>query len=126
MTVVYGTALSSFEVSPDGTTMSINVIDADKECSSLVLPTECLKEMIMTLPEMMGQALRRRYRDPSLRLVYPLGRWRLEGSTEPAKLILTLSTIDGFAVSFSVAADQLTQMANDARTSKEIRLPLRN
>jgi hypothetical protein len=80
-----------------------------------VLPAECLQAMIMSLPEMMRQALQRRYRDPSLRLVYPVGDWRLEGSTEPGKLILTLSTGDGFAVSFALAADQLAHIAYAAR-----------
>ena len=78
MTVIKGAMLTTFAVSPDGSTVSINVTDENSEPGSLVLPAECLRALIMSLPEMMQQALRRRYHDPSLRLVYPLGScaWR--------------------------------------------------
>jgi hypothetical protein len=40
---------------------------------SLVLPAECLRALIMNLPEMMQQALRRRYHDPSPGMLSGLG-----------------------------------------------------
>src|SRR5262245_43925640 len=115
MTVINGAALTTFAVSPDGSMISINVTDENSNPGSLVLPADCLRSLIMSLPEMMQQALRRRYQDPSLRLVYPLGNWSLEASTEPGKLILTLSTGDGFAVSFAVTADELKRFGNAAK-----------
>ena len=38
--------------------------------ASVVLPIECLSDLLMTFPGLIEQALRRRYRDPSLRMVY--------------------------------------------------------
>jgi|SoiMethySBSTD1v2_1073268.scaffolds.fasta_scaffold266416_2 hypothetical protein len=126
MTVINGVTLTNFVVSPDGSMISINVIDENSEPGSLILPSESLQSLIMSMPEMMQQALRRRYRDPSLRLVYPLGNWHLETSTEPGKLILTLSTSDGFAVSFAVTAGELRQFANTAKRARRVRVPRSN
>ena len=78
---------------------------------SLVLPAECLKALMMTLPEMMRRALRRQHRDASLRLVDTSGSWEIETSTEPGTLIMTLRTPDGFDVSFALEAKQLRDMA---------------
>jgi hypothetical protein len=103
--------------------ISINVIDENSQPGSLVLPSESLRSLIMSMPEMMQQALRRRYRDPSLRLVFPLGNWSLETSTEPGKLILTLSTSDGFAVSFAVTPNELKQLANAGKRACHARVP---
>jgi hypothetical protein len=126
MTVINGARLTNFAVSPDGSMISINVIDENSEPGSLVLPSESLQSLIMSMPEMMQQALRRRYQDPSLKLVYPLGKWSLETSTEPGKLILTLSTPDGFAVSFAVTAAELKQFASATRRARHARVPPRN
>jgi hypothetical protein len=123
MTVINGARLANFSVSPDGSMISINVIDENAEPGSLVLPSESLQSLIMSLPGMMQQALRRRYHDPSLRLVYPLGKWNLETSTEPGKLILTLSTPDGFAVSFAVTPAELKQFASTAKRARRARVP---
>lgn len=123
MTVINGATLANFVVSPDGSRISINVIDEESKPASLVLPSESLRSLIMSMPEMMQQALRRRYRDPSLRLVYPLGKWSLETSTEPGKLILTLSTPDSFAVSFAVTGRELKQFAHAAKRARHARVP---
>jgi len=111
MTVIRGARLTTFEVAADGRTVSINVADEDSAPASLVLPADCLTAMIMTLPEMMRQSLQRRHRDPSLRLVYPVGDWELEASSDPERLILTLRTPDGFHVSFAVSAAELKRIA---------------
>lgn len=126
MTVINGAALTTFVVAPDGSTISINVTDENSRPGSLVLPADCLRALIMTLPAMMQQALRRRYHDPSLRLVYPLGNWRLETSTEPGKLILTLSASDGFEVAFAVTEDELKQFARAAKRARHARRPSPN
>jgi hypothetical protein len=126
MTVINGATLIDFVVSPDGSMVSINVTDENSKPGSLILPSECLQSLIMSMPEMMQQVLRRQYQDPSLRLVYPLGSWRLETSTEPGKLILTLSTSDGFSVSFTVTAGELRQFANTAKRTRDVKVPPRN
>ena len=62
---------TTFDVASDGTSFRMNFICRDGGLVSLSLPTECLTELIMTLPRMMRQALRARHHDESLRLVYP-------------------------------------------------------
>jgi len=126
MTVINGTTLTTFEVAADGSTVSIHVAEHDSKPGSLVLPSECIQAMIMTLPEMMRQALQRRYRDPSLRLVYPADHLHVECSTEPGKLILTLTSGNGFAVSFAVDARQIAVIANAAARADWATAPLPN
>jgi hypothetical protein len=70
-----------------------------------------LTGLIMTLPEIMRQALWKQHRDSSLRLVYPVGEWTVEESECPGALILTLRTPDGFQMSFAVSHDDLRDMA---------------
>ena len=126
MMVINGATLTTFEVSPDGSTVSINVTDENSKPGSLVLPADCLRALLMSLPKMMQEALQRRYQDASVRLVYPLGHWRLEASTEPGKFILTMSTRDGFAVSFAVSADELDDVAAAAQRARRARVPAPN
>src|SRR5262249_29620742 len=96
MMIINGATLTTFEISPNGDMVSINVTDENSTPGSLVLPADCLRALLMSLPKMIQEALQRRYRDASVRLVYPLGKWYLEASTESGKLILTMSTRDGF------------------------------
>jgi hypothetical protein len=123
MTIINGKMLTTFEVASDGSTISINVIDQNSGPGSLVLPVECFQQMMMTLPEMLQQALKRKYRDPSLRITYPVSGWRLEASTDPSNLILTLSTGDGFSVSFTLGEQQLAALAQG---TDQVRVPLPN
>ena len=123
MSTINSIALTTLAVSPDGTAVAINVIDDGGEPGSLVLSTDALRSLIMSLPRVMQQALQLRYRDPSLRLVYPLGPWRLEASTDPERLLLTLSTTDGFEVTFSVPSDTLGRFAEAAARAGEARRP---
>ena len=84
-----------------------------------MLPTECLKALIMTLPDMMRRALRLQHADPSLRLVYPVAGWEVEQSTQPKTFILTLRTPDNFHVSFAVVAGDLQDMAEAASNRED-------
>ena len=91
--------------------MAIGIADEDGRAGALLLPAECLKALMMTLPEMMRQAMRLQHGDPSLRLVYPAAGWAVERSTRPGTFIVTLSTPDGFDVSFAMTATDLREMA---------------
>ena len=89
-------ALTTFEVTSDGSRVRVNVQALDGSAAALVLPTTCLQQLVMTLPDMAQRALRRQDNDESLRLVFPVGHWRLEQATSPGHLMLTLLTTDGF------------------------------
>lgn len=125
MSVIRGKHLSTYEVALDGRSVSIHVQDENAEPGSLVLPSDCLGPLMVTLAEMMRQSLSRQYRDPSLRYVYPVADWCLEASGEqPDMAILTLRTPDGFQMSFGIERADLRHMAEpDLRPKIE---PLRH
>ncbi len=123
MAVINAAALTTLTVAPDGSAVSVNVADENGAPASLILPMDALRSLIMSLPPLMQQALRLRYRDPSLRLVYPLGTWRLESSTEVGKLLLSLATSDGFEVTFSIEAEALKCIADAAARAEATRRP---
>ncbi|MGL4965670.1 MAG: hypothetical protein ACRC67_30895 [Inquilinus sp.] len=110
--------LSSFEIAPDGSRCTMRVVDTCGQPASLNLPSDCLTELIMSLPRMATAALQARHRDASLRIVYPVGRMRLEQGSTEGTLILTLATPDGFEVSFSLQASDLQHIQQSAVPSE--------
>src|SRR5262249_4951875 len=112
--------LTTFEVAPDGTTLRMGVINSDGNPASVVIPSTCLNRLLMTLPDMMHRSLQARFRDDSLRVVFPADTWRLERSTLGGQFILTLATSGGFEASFGFddtglrdLAGALTERAED-------------
>ena len=112
MTIIRAERLTTFSLAADGSSVSLGVADEEGRAGELILPAACLKQLMMTLPEMMRRALRLQNHDPSLRLVYPAAGWEVERSTVPGTFILTLRTVDGFHVSFALAAADLSDMAS--------------
>src|SRR5262245_39767757 len=110
MSVIRGKQLTTFEVSPDGESVAIHVMDDQAQPAALVLPSECLNGLMMTLPEMVRRSLRLRFRDPAMRVVYPVGEWDVERSPVPGNVVVTLRTPDGFAVSFALPALELLRL----------------
>jgi hypothetical protein len=98
---------TTFDVASDGTSFRMNFICRDGGQVSLSLPTECLHGFMMTLPQMMRQALRARGDNESLRLVYPVDNLRIEHSSEPNTFIVTLTTMDGFEASYGLTRQQM-------------------
>ena len=110
--IIRAQRLTTFSVAADGSSVSLGVADEEGRTGALMLPTACLKELMMTLPEMMRRALRLQHDDPSLRLVYHAAGWDVERSTVPETLIVTLRTVDGFHVSFALTEADSSDMAN--------------
>ena len=105
-------ALTTFSVSADGETVFLGFADERGDDRMLALPALCIKEMLLSLPEMMRQSLQRKFRDSSLRLVYPVDAWSLEASTEAGRFILTLRTVDAFDVAFALHGTELSRIAS--------------
>jgi hypothetical protein len=126
MTTINAMTLTNIEIASDGSKVSINCADHASNPCSLVLPVACMPEMILIFPQLMRQAPQLRHRDPTLRLVYSVGDWRLEPSTDPKMLILTVATTDGFSVSFAFGADQLVHIADLAQQADGVTVPLSN
>jgi hypothetical protein len=114
---IVGQELITYDVSSDGSRFRMSFTCSGGKQGSLSLPTECVQALVMALPRMMGQALRARYGDERLRLVYPADVIRIERSIEPKTFILTLMTPDAFEVSFSLTGPQMEALReSDAAT----------
>jgi len=104
-------ALTTCGTAADGRYVRINFKDIHGCPTSLRLPTDCARQLIMTLPELVSRALQAELSDNSVRAVFALGGWRLESATSNG-YILTMRTTDGFAVSFAVNASDLREMTS--------------
>jgi hypothetical protein len=98
---------TTVEVSPDGADFCMSFLCRDGDEVSLSLPTECLNWLAIISPQLNRQALRARYHDNSLRLVYPTDNVRIERSSDPKAVIATLITAEGYEVSFSLTSQQM-------------------
>ena len=58
MTIIRAQRLTKFSVAADGGSIAIGVADEEGRAGALTLSIECLRELMMTLPEMMRRALR--------------------------------------------------------------------
>lgn len=114
MAEIEGRRLTTYSVASDGKHFSLNFTDSEGRPAAVTLPTECLNELLMTLPRMISQALRARYRDSSLRLVFPAEQWQLAHG-EDSRLILTIGTGGGFEASFAFEPDQLRSIADSVK-----------
>ena len=111
---INATELTTYDVDPQGQFVRLHVRDNDGHPASLTLPTDCLTQLLMSLPGMVQKALRNRSGDDSLRLAHPLESFHVElGETSGSgarQYILTLSTAGGFAVSFSGSDTDLASL----------------
>jgi hypothetical protein len=104
-------ALTDFEIASDGTGVRMNLRDSEGQAASLTLPSECINQLLMTLPSMARLALRARYGDGTLRIVYPIGQWTIERAGGHRAVVVTFGTPDGFEVSFSLSRDQCESLS---------------
>jgi hypothetical protein len=99
-TPIEGQGLTSWDVPPGGTQISLDFIGIDGGAHRIVLPFDALSGLMMTLPRMVQSALDERFPDGSFRVLQRLGQWQLEQPATDAGLILKLGTKDGFEVAF--------------------------
>jgi len=118
MTVIRGTQLTMFDVAPDGESFSIHVTDDQGHPATLVLPSDCLNALLMTLPEMVNRTLQARFHGQLMRVVYPVGSWSLDPGVTSGTVVLTLRTLDGFAVSFGLARLELSRMWRQSASTR--------
>jgi hypothetical protein len=99
-------SLTSCEVAADGCAVSLGFIDGSGKPQTIHLSLNQVGALAMTLPSLIDKALQTRYGDHSLRYAYPLESWVLEQSSDPTQGMVTLRTVDGFSVCFSLARQQ--------------------
>jgi hypothetical protein len=110
--VIEGAVVNRCEIAADGSSVRLGFRDREGRPVALILPPDCVSALIMTLPGIMQQLVRLKHRDPSLRVVYPLGGWTVEQASDGESLILSLRTGDGFSVAFSLKPPELAQIAD--------------
>ena len=104
-------ALTTCEVANDGGAISLGFTDTTGNPTTIRLSLDQVSldqvsALAMTLPGLIDKALQTRFADQSLRYTYPLASWALEQSTDPTQNMITLRTVDGFSVCFSIPRQQ--------------------
>ena len=115
-------SLTTCLVTPGGQRIRLNFEDAHGRAATLILPTSCVHQLVMTLPHLLSTALKAQTGNTSARAVFPLGEWRLETAAGCGDLILTIKTTDGFEAAFSLSAATLARMTTaveEGRTSAQ-------
>jgi hypothetical protein len=102
-------AMTGCEVASDGSIV-LGFADGDGKPAAVTLAVGQAGALAMTLPKLIEEALRRQYRDHSLRYTYPLASWSLERSTDRTSGIVTLATTDGFSVRFAIEPRQQCEL----------------
>jgi hypothetical protein len=111
------TSLDGLELAADGACFSLQGFDDAGESWSLSLPTACLQQLILTLPNTALEALRRMHNDNTLRIVYPARSTAVELASDQQTFIVTLRTDDGFHVSFGLNAAQCEAIGESPRNA---------
>jgi hypothetical protein len=103
-------AVTTCEVAADGGVISLGFVDSTGTVATIRLSLNQVGSLAMTLPRLIDKALQTRHGDQSLRHAYPLASWMLEQSSDPTQAMLTLRTVDGFSVCFSIPRAQQSEL----------------
>jgi hypothetical protein len=103
-------ALTTCEVAPDGEAISLGFVDTTGNPATIRLSIDQAGALLMTLPGLIDRTLQTRFADQSLRYAYPLASWIVEQSSDLAQGIVTLRTVDGFSVCFSMPRQQRIEL----------------
>ena len=98
---IYSEMLTTCSVAGTGKSIKLNFLDHTGAIATLELPFEQAQAIAMTLPHLLSQALKVQTGDSEARYVFPLGEWSVARASDQEGVVLTLSTEDGFAASFS-------------------------
>jgi hypothetical protein len=102
-------SLTSCEVADDGA-ISLGFVDSTGNPATIKLSLNQVGALAMTLPGLIDKALQMRFGDQSLRYAYPLASWAIEASSDPGQGMVTLRTVDGFSVCFSIPRQQQNEL----------------
>jgi len=108
---IVGKKLTTCQVDAAGERFRLGFESEDGTPGSLILPMDCVHALLMTLPGMIERALRARFADPTMKLVYPAGDWAIESDADSGARILTLATPDGFKVAFALSPESADHIA---------------
>lgn len=117
-----GTSLTRCEVDPADGTVRVGFLDDEGRPASMRLSVDDAGALAMTLPAAVETAIRRRYRDDSLRYTYPLGSWTLEQASDGRTQMMTLRTPDGFSVCFALPTAQAVELGESLSVVRPARI----
>jgi hypothetical protein len=103
-------ALTTCEVAADGGAISLGFVDSTGTPATIRLSLNQVGALAMTLPGLIDKALQTKFGDQSLRYAYPLASWVVEQSSDPTQGMITLRTVDGFSVCFSIPRAQQSEL----------------
>ena len=103
-------ALTTCEVAADGGAISLGFVDSGGRPATILLSLNEVGALAMTLPGLIDKALQTRFGDQSLRYAYPLASWTVEQSSDPTQGMVTLRTVDGLSVCFSIPVEQQSEL----------------
>jgi hypothetical protein len=103
--LVEAVGLSGYRVADNGSAADLALVDASGVEVVVTIPQEGVASLILTLPTILDQLLRRRDPDSQARFVFGTADWRIELGSDRQSLILTLETPDRFRVSFALSAE---------------------
>ena len=118
-------ALTTCEVAADGGAVSLGFVDSDGKPATIRLSLNQVGALAMTLPGLIDKALQTRFGDQSLRYAYPLASWKVEQSSDPSQGMVTLRTVDGFSVCFSIPREQQSELGEALVAQPAPKLTLR-
>lgn len=104
--------LKTYEVAPDGSGIRMSVVGAGGTLVKVIVPTECLRILAMSMPKMVSEALCGGPFDPNIKAVHGVDSWSLERGSDGATAILTVVSKDSFSMSFALTDDDLRMMGD--------------
>ena len=103
--LVEAVGIACYRVAGDGSSAELAFVDASGAEVAVTIPQEGIGSLIVTLPTIMDQLVRRSRADLGARFVFGAADWRLELGSDGDSLILTLETADRFRVSFALGPE---------------------
>lgn len=116
--IVTSSRLTTCSVVKEGRAIRLEFLDDDGQATAVEFPFDQAESIVMTLPQMLSNALQQRTHSRSSRYVFSLGRWSIESCDEKS-LIATLCTDDGFQVSFAIPFDACRAIGHSLRQEGE-------
>jgi hypothetical protein len=97
-----------------GETLQLDFVDTRGIPITLLLPFDQARELTTSLPTLLTYALRAPTQDSNPRHVFALDRWHVE-VTPDSRLMITLTSSDGFEVSFGMTRQECLALARGLR-----------
>ena len=116
---IEASSLTTCSVVDGGERIALCLVDENGEPVEIEVSASDACAIAMTLPRLVRDSLVEKYRDDSLRYVFPLDDWQVEAASDGHQLILTFTTGHGFEVSFVTPRDICRSLGSALHESSE-------